>query len=285
MTTKLSVEELETKAAEIRKSIIEMLVTAGSGHSAGPLGLADIFTALYFDILNHDPTKPDWDDRDIVLLSNGHCVPVQYAAMAHAGYFPLSELKTLRKLGARLQGHPERTKLPGLETTSGPLGCGISQAAGMALSLQMDNVHHRWVYCITGDGELDEGNIWEAAMFAGKYKLYNLTVIIDRNNIQIDGPTENVMPLEDLHRKWDAFGWHVLEIDGNNIEDIIDACSMSRAIVEKPTVIIAHTIPGKGVDFMEYDYHWHGMPPNSEQAREALKKLRTLDGKIRSEHE
>ena len=285
MAKNLTIEELETKAGEIRKSIIEMLVTAGSGHSAGPLGLADIFAALYFDVLQHDPTKPDWEERDLLLLSNGHCVPVQYAAMAHAGYFPLSELKTLRKLGSRLQGHPERTKLPGLETTSGPLGCGISQAAGMALSLQMQDIHHRWVYCITGDGELDEGNIWEAAMFAGKNKLYNLTVIIDRNNIQIDGPTENVMPLEDLHRKWDAFGWHVLEIDGNNMEDIIDACSMSRAIVEKPTVIIAHTIPGKGVDFMEYDYHWHGKPPKPDEAKIALHELRTLQGRIRSEHE
>ncbi len=285
MPAKLSIEELEQKAAETRKSIIEMLVTAGSGHSAGPLGLADIFTALYFDVLQFDPKNPNWEDRDILLLSNGHCVPAQYAAMAHAGYFPLSELKTLRKLGSRLQGHPERTRLPGLENTSGPLGSGVSQAAGMALSLQLADIHHRWVYCITGDGELDEGNIWEAAMFAAKYKLYNLTVIIDRNNIQIDGPTEHVMPLEDLHRKWDAFGWHVLEIDGNNIEDVIDALSMSRAIVEKPTVIIAHTVPGKGVDFMEYDYHWHGKPPKPEEAKVALKELRTLQGRIRSEHE
>lgn len=282
---KLSLEELELKAYEIRRDIITMLEAAGSGHSAGPLGLADIFTALYFDIMRHDPHQPDWSRRDIVLLSNGHCVPVQYAAMAHAGYFPRSELKTLRKFGSRLQGHPERTKLPGLENTSGPLGCGLSQACGMALAMRMDGQHHRWIYTVMGDGELNEGNIWEAAMLAGKYKLNNIIGIIDRNNIQIDGPTEVVMPLEDLKGKWECFGWHVIEIDGNNIEDVIDACAMGRAIVEKPVVIIAHTIPGKGVDFMEYDFHWHGMPPNHEQAKAAIKSLRTLQGKIRSEHE
>ncbi len=282
---KLTLQELELQANDIRESIIKMLVAAGSGHSAGPLGLADIFAALYFDVMNHDPKNPEWEDRDILILSNGHCAPVRYAAMAHAGFFPLEELKTLRKFGSRLQGHPERTKLPGLETTSGPLGSGLSQASGMARALQIDNDHHRWVYCICGDGELDEGNIWEAAMFAAKYRLYNLTLIIDRNNIQIDGPTEHVMPLEDLKRKWDAFGWHVLEIDGNNIEAIIDACSMSRAVVEKPTVIIAHTIPGKGVDFMEFDYRWHGKPPKPDEAKKALHELRTLEGKIRSEHQ
>jgi transketolase len=205
--------------------------------------------------------------------------------MANAGYFPKKELMTLRKLGSRLQGHPERTKLPGLETTSGPLGSGLSQAAGMALSLKMDQNHNRWVYCVMGDGELDEGNNWEAAMFVAKNKLYNLTAFIDRNNIQIDGPTESVMPLEDLKAKWEAFGWHVIEIDGHNMESIVDACSMARAIVEKPVVIIAHTIPGKGVPFMEYDFHWHGAPPDSQQAKEALNKLRTLGGKISGEHE
>jgi transketolase len=262
-----------------------MLEHAGSGHPAGSLDLADIFTALYFSILRHNPKNPDWEDRDILVLSNGHTVPVRYAAMAHAGYFDRKELLTLRKFGSRLQGHPERTRLPGLETTSGPLGSGLSQAAGMARVMQIDQNHSRWVYCVMGDGELDEGNIWEAAMFANKYKLHNLIGIIDRNNIQIDGNTEGVMPLEDLHAKWEAFGWHVLEIDGHNIESIIDACSMARAIVEKPVMIIAHTIPGKGVPFMEYDYHWHGSPPNSEQARLALRKLHTLDGKIRGEHE
>lgn len=277
--------QLEKIANDIRKDIIKTLEHAGSGHSAGPLGLTDVFTALYFDILKHDPKNPNWDGRDILVLSNGHTVPVRYVTMVHAGYFDKKELLTLRQFGSRLQGHPERTKLPGMETTSGPLGSGLSQAAGMALTMQIDDEHHRWVYCVMGDGELDEGNIWEAAMFAGKYKLHNLIGIVDRNNIQIDGTTENVMPLEDLKLKWESFGWHVIEVDGHNIESVIDSCSMARAITEKPTVIIAHTVPGKGVPFMEYDFHWHGAPPNSQQAKEALQKLRSLDGKIRGEHE
>lgn len=282
---KLTIKRLETIANEIREDIIRMLEKAGSGHSAGPLGLADIFTALYFDILKHDPKNPDWEERDILLLSNGHCVPVRYATMAHVGYFDKKELGTLRKLGSRLQGHPERTRLPGMENTSGPLGCGLSQAAGMALAMRMDDQKNRRVYVVMGDGELDEGNVWEAAMLVGKEKLSNITGIIDRNNIQIDGPTESVMPLEDLKAKWQAFGWHVLEIDGNNIDAFIDACAMARAIAEKPTMIIAHTIPGKGVDFMENDFTWHGKPPDHEQAKKALHELRTLGGKIRGEHE
>jgi transketolase len=280
-----SIEQLQKKANDIREDIIKMLEHAGSGHSAGPLGLADIFTALYFNILKYDPKKPDWNERDILLLSNGHCVPVQYATMANAGYFPKKELMTLRKFGSRLQGHPERTKLPGLENTSGPLGSGLSQAAGMALAMRMDKAQHRWVYVIMGDGEQDEGNVWEAAMLASKYQLSNVIAITDRNNIQIEGPTEKVMPLENLRNKWESFGWHVLEIDGNDIDAIIDACNMAKAIVEKPVMILAHTVPGKGVDFMEYDFHWHGVPPNHEQAVKALKELRTLGGKIRSEHE
>ena len=282
---KRSIEQLEVLANNIREDIIRMLEHAGSGHSAGPLGLADIFTALYFDIMNYDPKNPDWDERDILLLSNGHCVPVRYAAMAHAGFFEKKELMTLRQLGTRLQGHPERTKLPGLENTSGPLGSGLSQACGMALALRMDKELHRWIYVVMGDGEQDEGNVWEAAMLASKYNLNNIIAITDRNNIQIDGPTESVMPLEDFRAKWEAFGWHVLEIDGNDIDAVIDACAMARAIIEKPTMIIAHTVPGKGVDFMEYDFHWHGAPPNHEQAIKALHELRTLGGKIRSEHE
>lgn len=285
MTKKYTLKELERKANDIRQDIIKMLEHAGSGHSAGPLGLADIFTALYFDVLKHDPKKPDWDQRDILLLSNGHCVPVRYVTMAHAGYFDKKELKTLRQLGSRLQGHPERTKLPGVENTSGPLGCGLSQAAGMALAMRMNKDHHRWVYVVMSDGEQNEGNVWEAAMLASKYKLNNIIAITDRNNIQIDGPTETVMPLEDLSAKWEAFGWHVIEIDGHNIEEIIDACAMARAIVERPVMIIAHTIPGKGVDFMEYDFHWHGAPPNKEEAKKALHELRTLRGKIQGEHE
>lgn len=290
-----TLEQLEKKAYDIRIDIIKMLERAGSGHSAGPLGLADIFTALYFEVLSHDPRKPDWPERDILVLSNGHCAPVLYAAMAHAGYFDKKELATLRQFGSRLQGHPERRSLPGLETTSGPLGEGLGQAAGMALSMKMDKVGHRWVYCVTGDGELNEGNIWESAMLISKYKLNNLIVIVDRNNIQIDGTTEHVMPLEDLRAKWEAFGWHVIEIDGHNIEAFIDATAMAKAIVEQPVVIIAHTIPGKGVDFMEYDFHWHGSPvglqdmagapPKNEQAKIALRELRSLRGKISGDHD
>jgi transketolase len=278
-----STEALELIANDIRLDLIKMLEEAGSGHSAGPLGLADIFTALYFNVMKHDPQDPDWNERDILVLSNGHCVPIRYVSMAHAGYFPKKELMTLRKFGSRLQGHPERTRLPGMETTSGPLGCGLSQAAGMAMAMRMDKTQHRWIYCVTSDGEMDEGNYWEAAMFVCKYQLNNLTVIVDRNNIQIDGPTEVVMPLEDMRGKWESFGWHVLEIDGNDVEAVIDACNMAKAITERPVAIIAHTVPGKGVDFMEYDFHWHGSPPNHEQAKEALKDLRTLRGKIKSE--
>ena len=280
-----SLPALEKKANEIRIDLIKMLEHAGSGHSAGPLGLADVFTALYFNVLKHSPKNPDWAERDILILSNGHCTPVRYVTMAHAGYFEKKELMTLRQFGSRLQGHPERLRLPGLETTSGPLGSGLSQAAGMAMALRMDKAQHRWVYCVMSDGEQDEGNTWEGAMFAAKYKLNNIIAITDRNNIQIDGPTETVMPLENLRDKWEAFGWHVLEIDGNDIEAIIDACNMAKAIVEKPVMVIAHTVPGKGVDFMEYDFHWHGAPPNHEQAVKAIKELRTLGGKIRSEHE
>jgi transketolase len=290
----MTIKQLEKQANEIRQDIIKMLVKAGSGHSAGPLGMADVFTALYFKVLNHRPKQPDWPERDLLVLSNGHITPVRYAAMAHAGYFPKKELMTLRQFGSRLQGHPERTKLPGLETTSGPLGSGLSQAAGMAYALKMDG-SKRWVYCLTGDGEMDEGNYWEAVMFAAKYRLNNLTVIVDRNNIQIDGYTEDIMPLENLRSKFESFNWHVQEIDGHNFEHIIDACGLAKAVENRPSVIIARTIPGKGVDFMEYDYHWHGAPPGglelpgdppkNQQAAEALRELRSLKGRIRGEHE
>jgi transketolase len=272
---------LEYTAVKIRETIIETLVEAGSGHSAGPLGMADIFTAFYFHILNHDPKRPDWPDRDRLVLSNGHICPVRYVAMAYAGYFPMEELKTLRKLNSRLQGHPHRQSLPGLETTSGPLGSGLSQAIGMALAARIDKAGYR-VYCLTSDGEHDEGNTWEAAMFAGKNKLSNLTVVIDRNNIQIDGFTENVMPLEPLKDKYESFGWHVLEIDGHNFEEIIAAVDEAKAIFEKPTVIIAHTIPGKGVSFMERNYLWHGKPPTKEEGEVALKELRAIQAQIES---
>jgi transketolase len=282
--TEEKINFLKEKANAIRESIIEMLVEAGSGHSAGPLGMADVFAAFYFHILKHDPQNPDWSDRDRLILSNGHICPVRYAAMAHAGYFPMEELKTLRKLDSRLQGHPHRTSLPGVETTSGPLGSGLSQAIGLALAARLDKKKYR-VYAFLSDGEHDEGNLWEAAMFAGKNKLSNLTALIDRNNIQIDGFTEDVMPLEPLKEKYESFGWHVLEINGHNFEQIVDAVSEAKVIHEKPTVVIAHTIPGKGVSFMENDYLWHGKPPNKEEAAKALSELRTLGGKITSEHQ
>jgi transketolase len=281
----LYIEDLKLKANAIRQDIIKMLEHAGSGHSAGPLGLADIFTALYFNIMKHDPENPDWDERDILILSNGHCVPVRYVTMAHCGYFEVSELATLRKLGSRLQGHPERLRLPGLEATSGPLGSGLSQACGMSLAMRLDKIKNRYIYVVMGDGETDEGNVWEAAMLANKYKLGNIIAILDRNNIQIDGPTEDVMPLEDVVARWQGFGWKVVETDGNNIEEVINAINFAKTIENSPVMIIAHTIPGMGVDFMENDYHWHGIPPNPEQAKIALKELRTLRGKIKSEAE
>jgi len=286
-------KEIELAANNIRQTIIEMLTQAGSGHTAGPLGMADIFAAFYFHILRHDPHNPEWALRDRLMLSNGHIVPVRYAAMAHAGYFPVEECLTLRKFGSRLQGHPERLRLPGLETTSGPLGSGLSQAAGYAYAARMDSQIFR-TYCLMSDGEQDAGNTWEAAMFAGNNKLANLTAIIDRNNIQINGMTEDVMPLESLRAKYEAFGWHVLEVDGHNIAAFVAAIQEAKAIFEKPTVIIAHTIPGKGIKEIEFDYRWHGNPPGKgptdkvpadKQASVFLQELRTLQGKIVSEHE
>lgn len=274
MTERLTIRAIEKHALNMRKNVIRMLAEAGSGHSAGPLGLADIFAALYFDIMKYNPKNPHDPDRDILILSNGHVVPIQYAAMAEAGLIPKKELMTLRKFGSRLQGHPEQIILPWCETTSGPLGSGLSQGAGMAYTIRSWNQQKdRWVYVTTGDGELQEGNNWEAMMFAGKNRLGNLIAIVDRNNIQTDGTTEDVMPLEDLRAKWESFNWHVVEIDGNNVESVIDACSMARAITEQPSAIIAHTIPGKGVDFMEFDHKWHSQTPNAEQARKALAQL------------
>ncbi len=263
-----------------------MLLEAGSGHTAGPLGMADVFTALYFELLRHDPQKPQWSDRDRLVLSNGHINPVLYATMAHAGYFPVEELQTLRKFGSRLQGHPHREWLPMLENSSGPLGSGLSQAVGMAIADRMDHgiTSPKYIYCLLGDGELNEGNNWEAIMLAGKEKLRNLIAFVDRNNIQIDGYTEDVMPLDDLNKKWEAFNWHVQEIDGNNIEAVIDAVHKAKAVFEKPSVIIARTIPGRGVREFERKFEWHGKAPNKEEANMALDELRTLGGKIKSEH-
>lgn len=281
--TDSEVQTLESHAEHIRETIISMLVAAGSGHTAGPLGMADIFSALYFHILVQDPKNPEWEERDRLILSNGHIAPVRYSAMAHAGYFPVEETLTLRKFGTRLQGHPERLKLPGMETTSGPLGEGLPQAAGMAYGLRMDGKKNR-VYVVMGDGEQDEGIIWESVMWIGKNKLGNLTAIIDRNNIQIDGMTEDVMPLDSLRAKYEAFNWHVLEVDGHNIRQFIEAIDEAHAIYEKPTVIIAHTIAGKGVPDIEFDYHWHGKPPNKEEGERFLKEIRTMGGKVPHEY-
>lgn len=275
---------LENKATDIRQTIIEMLVAAGSGHTAGPLGMADIFAALYFHVLRHDPKNPAWEERDRLFLSNGHIVPVRYAAMAHAGYFPIEECLTLRKFGSRLQGHPEREKLPGVESTSGPLGSGLSQASGYAYAARMDGKQFR-VFCAMSDGEQQEGNIWEAALFAGKNRLSNLTAIMDRNNIQIDGFTEDIMPLEPLREKYESFNWHVIEVDGHNIPQFIQACGEAAAVAEKPTLILAHTIPGKGVRSIERDYRWHGKPPTREEAKAFLHELRTMEGRVASEHQ
>lgn len=291
------IKELETIANNIRVSIIEMLLEAKSGHSAGPLGMADIFTYLYFEALKHDPENPNWEERDRLVLSNGHICPVLYATMAHAGYFPVDELKTLRKYGTRLQGHPHRDFLPALETSSGPLGAGLSQAVGMALADVMDNGidTKRTIYCLMSDAEQAAGNTYEAALLAGKNNLRNLIGIIDRNNIQIDGFTEDVMPLEPLAEKWRSYNWHVIEIDGHNFEDIHRGINEAKAVFENPSVIIAHTIPGKGVSYMERDFKWHGVPPGiqdiegeppkTEQGKIALDELRTLGGKIQSEHQ
>lgn len=275
--------ELMVKANDIRQSIIEMLVEAKSGHTAGPLGMADIFTLLFFHALKHDPKNPQWPERDRLVLSNGHICPVYYSTLAHAGYFPVSELKTLRKFGSRLQGHPHREYLSMLETSSGPLGAGLSQAVGMALALKMDKSASR-VVCLMSDGEMQCGATWEAGMLAGKERLNNLVGIIDRNNIQISGFTEDVMPLESLSDKWKAWNWHVIEVDGHNFEDINDALEEAKAIFEKPTMIIAHTIPGKGVKEFERDYRWHGKPPSPEEGTIALQELRSLGGKISGYH-
>jgi len=267
------IEELKKTANEIRKDIVRMLVEAGSGHTAGALGMADVFTLFYFHILKHDPKNPSLEERDRLVLSNGHICPVLYATMAHSGYFPIEELKTLRKFGTRLQGHPHREYLPYVETSSGPLGAGLSQAVGMALADKMDLKEDRKIYCFMSDGEHDEGNTWEATMFAGKNKLNNLIAIIDRNNIQIDGNTENIMPLEPLADKWRAFNWHVIEVSGHDFKALNEAVEEAHRTYEKPIVIIVHTTPSKGIKEWEGDYKWHGIPPTKEQGEMALKEL------------
>lgn len=276
---------LEETAMTIREDVIKMLVEAGSGHSAGSLGMADVFTAMYFHVMTHDPKRPSWKNRDRLILSNGHICPVQYATMARAGYFPKKLLMTLRKLGSQLQGHPERWSPPGIETTSGPLGSGSSQAAGLAYAALMD--HAKWrIYCLMSDAELECGQTWEAFLFAARNRLYNCTFVIDRNNIQIDGNTEEIMPLEPLTAKFEAYNLNVERCAGNSIQDFVMAIERAQGVSEKPTVIIADTVPGYGVKFMEHDYKWHGRTPApGVEANEAIKELRTLGGKIISEHQ
>ena len=275
------ISDLKIMANSVRQDIITSLTEAKSGHSAGPLGMTDIFTALYFNVLKHNPKNPKWNGRDRVVLSNGHICPVLYATMANAGYFPKKELMTLRKLGTRLQGHPHREALPGLETTSGPLGSGLSQAAGMAYALKLDGKKNK-VFCLTSDGEHNEGNTWEAVLFAAKHKLDNLIVVLDRNYIQIDGDTEDIMPLDPMDKKYKAFNWNVRTVKGNNMKQVLSALQKSRKNKKKPLMIIANTIPGKGVSFMENDYTWHGKPPKQEEAVQAIKELENEQERILS---
>ncbi|MCX6716382.1 MAG: transketolase [Candidatus Taylorbacteria bacterium] len=285
------VTELKKISNEIRKSLISALAEAGSGHTAGALDMADIFTALYFHLLKHNPKDPLWADRDRLVLSNGHICTVQYSAMAHAGYFPVSELKTLRKFGSRLQGHPWREFLPGIETSSGPLGSGLSQAVGMAIAGQIDTGNRRaissrrpvqkTIYCLMSDGELNEGNTWEAVMLAAKEKLGNLIAIIDKNGIQIDGFTKDIMPTDSIADKFRSFNWYVEEVDGHDIKAFIDLVEKIKTAVasvapemRKPVAIIAKTIPSKGVPEWEGKYEWHGKAPTKAEAEMAIKGLK-----------
>jgi transketolase len=269
---------IKQKAKDIRISIIEMLFKAKSGHSAGPLGMSDIFATLYFSEMKHDPKNPFWDMRDRLVLSNGHICPVLYASMAHSGYFDIEKLFTLRQFGSILQGHPHREFLPSLETSSGPLGSGLSQAVGMAIADKRDykDNNARYIYCLISDGEQNEGQTWEAALLAPREKLDNLIVFVDRNYIQIDGNTEDILPMDPMDKKWEAFNWHVQTIDGHNIEEIISSIAIAKSVKNKPSIIIAKTIPGKGVSFMENDYTWHGKAPNLEESEKALQELKAI---------
>lgn len=265
-------KELQILSEYLREDVIRMLYAAKSGHPAGALGMADIFAALYFYVLRHNPKKPLWADRDRLVLSNGHICPVQYAALARAGYFPREELFRLRQMNGTLQGHPHRGSVPGIETSSGPLGSGLSQAIGMALAAKLNKQKQR-IFCVLSDGEHDEGNTWEAILFAAKQRLNNITVIIDRNGIQIDGPTENVLPLGNLRAKYRAFGWHVLEFSGDDIEGFLHAVTEAEQTHEGPTALLAHTISGKGVSFMEQKYEWHGKAPNEKEMNRACEEI------------
>jgi transketolase len=267
--------ELKEITRKVRVDIIKMTNAAGSGHPGGSLSAAEIFTVLYFNIMNHNPKNPEWEDRDVFILSKGHCCPGLYSAMARSGYFPVEELMTLRKFGSRLQGHPHSSSLPGLEASTGSLGQGLSIATGCALAIKLNKKSSR-VYCLMGDGEQQEGQIWEAAMSAAHYKLDNLCGIIDRNRLQIDGFCKDVIDYEPLEDKWISFGWHVINVDGHNISELINAFDEAKTIKGKPTVIIADTTKGKGVGFMENVSVWHGQAPNDEETKKALNDLGEL---------
>jgi len=269
------VKDLEKKARRLRKDIVEMTAEAGSGHPGGSLSAADIVAVLYFYQMRHKPENPEWPDRDKFVLSKGHAAPVLYAALAESGYFAVSELKSLRKLGSMLQGHPDRVKIPGVEISTGSLGQGLSASVGMALAAKLDKKDTR-VYCLIGDGECEEGQIWEAAMSASHYNLDNLTAILDRNKLQIDGSTKEVMSIEPIADKWKAFGWHVTVIDGHDIRAIIKALN-AKTPKGKPYIIIANTTKGKGVSFMEGVVDFHGKAPTREEASKALEELKCLD--------
>jgi len=267
------IDQLKRKAEEIRYDIVDMIAEAGSGHPGGSLSAADIGAVLFFNEMKYDPQNPEWKDRDKFILSKGHAAPLLYTLLAHAGYFERSELKTLRKYKSRLQGHPASYMLPGVEVSTGSLGQGLSISCGIAMAGKMDKKNYR-VYTLLGDGELDEGQVWEAAMFAAHKKLDNLCAIVDRNRLQIDGDTEKVMALEPLKAKWDAFGWHTILIDGHNISDILHAFEEFNTIRKKPTIILAKTVKGKGVSFMENIAGWHGKAPNKEELEQALKEIK-----------
>ncbi|MCL4499014.1 MAG: transketolase [Chloroflexi bacterium] len=277
--TDFDTAELEKTANTLRQDVIRMTASAGKGHLGGPLGMAEVFAALYFKVLVKDPHNPDWPERDRFVLSNGHICPIQYAALARSGYIPVEELTTYRKINSRLQGHPHVGTLPGIENSGGSLGQGVSQALGRAFAARQAGARHR-VYCMSSDGEHDEGQAWEGVLFAGNHHLSNLTTLLDRNNIQIDYHTEQYVPLEPLSEKYRAFNWHVIEIDAHNVREVVEACEEAKGIFDGPTVIICHAIPGKGVDFMENEPAWHDHEVTPEHADEALRQLRIAGEEI-----
>jgi transketolase len=268
----LSTAELEEMAKKLRRHVITMIATAGSGHPGGSLSAADIITALYFKVLRHDPRNPQWSERDRFILSKGHAAPVLYAALAEAGYFPVAELATLRKLDSRLQGHADRKFTPGVEMSAGSLGMGLSFAIGVALAARLDSKAYR-TYVLLSDGECEEGQTWEAALSAAHFKLDNLTAIVDYNGIQLSGWIRDIMNLEPFTQKWQAFGWHTIDIAGHDFDQILSAYQGAEKIKGKPTVIVARTIKGKGVSFMENNVAFHGKAPTREEAERALKEL------------